>query len=235
MLWSILSIPNPSFVKDGLRDIRVAHCYFESLKWGSPSASDPRAKNTGQRATKGTVLTSQSSSPWCDCRRLCSTLASWRWQDINVGNPLWRRTLTVMEFCNQIGLHMHFAGTAGTVCLRWHCWRTVIQHHGPSVLLTDSLACSTASFSHISSSGVAIPICKDGRTWGGGVVHTPVPYFSSRDMVRHVTWSGSSLHRHTATCDYVVSEPVQSHDYSMIITLVHILLQVTVHIHSRKG
>ena len=32
-------------------------------------------------------------SPWCDCRRLGSTLASWRWQDINVGNPLWRRAL----------------------------------------------------------------------------------------------------------------------------------------------
>ena len=57
-------------------------------QWGLPSASDPRAKNTGQRATKGTVLTSQSLSPWCDCRRLGSTLASWRWQDINVGNPL---------------------------------------------------------------------------------------------------------------------------------------------------
>ena len=55
------------------------------LKWltcGSPSASDPRAKNTGQRATKGTVLTSQSLSPWCDCRRLGSTWASWRWQGI---------------------------------------------------------------------------------------------------------------------------------------------------------
>ena len=46
----------------------------------------------GQRTTKGTVLTSQSWSPWCDCRRLGSTWASWRWQDINVGNPLWRRT-----------------------------------------------------------------------------------------------------------------------------------------------
>ena len=42
---------------------------------------------------KGTVLTSQSLSPWCDCRRLGSTLASWRWQDINVGNPLWRQAL----------------------------------------------------------------------------------------------------------------------------------------------
>ena len=62
-------------------------------QWGSPSASDPRAKNTGQRATKGTVLTSQSLSPWCDCRRLGSTWASWRWQGINVGNPLWRRAL----------------------------------------------------------------------------------------------------------------------------------------------
>ena len=64
-----------------------------SQEWGSPSASDPRAKNTGQRATKETVLTSQSLSPWCDCRRLGSTLASWRWQDINVGNSLWRRAL----------------------------------------------------------------------------------------------------------------------------------------------
>ena len=62
-------------------------------QWGSPSASDPRAKNTGQRATKGTVLMSQSLSPWCDCHRLGSTLVSWRWQDINIGNPLWRRAL----------------------------------------------------------------------------------------------------------------------------------------------
>ena len=62
-------------------------------QWGSPSASDPQAKNTGQRATKGTVLTSQSLSPWCNCRRLGGTLASWCWQDINVGNPLWRRAL----------------------------------------------------------------------------------------------------------------------------------------------
>ena len=63
------------------------------LQWGSPSASDPRAKNRAQRATKGTVPTSQSLSLWCNCRRLGSTLASWRWQDINVGNALWRRTL----------------------------------------------------------------------------------------------------------------------------------------------
>ena len=63
-------------------------CATCGRQWGSPSASDPRAKNTGQRATKGTVLTSQSLSPWCDCRRLGSTLGSWRWQDINVGNPL---------------------------------------------------------------------------------------------------------------------------------------------------
>ena len=62
-------------------------------KWGLPSASDPRAKNMGQHATKGTVLTSQSLSPWCDCRHLGSTLGSWRWQGINVRNPLWRRTL----------------------------------------------------------------------------------------------------------------------------------------------
>ena len=62
--------------------------FCDWLPWGSPSASDPRAKNTGQRATKGTVLTSQSLSPWCDCRRLGSTWASWRWQGINVGNPL---------------------------------------------------------------------------------------------------------------------------------------------------
>ena len=62
-------------------------------QWGSPSASDPRAKNTGQRATQGTVLTSQSLSPWCDCRRLGSTLGSRRWQDINVGNPVWQWAL----------------------------------------------------------------------------------------------------------------------------------------------
>ena len=66
-------------------------------QWGWPSASDPRAKNTGQRATKGTVLTSQSLSPWCDCRRLGSALASWRWQDINVGNQLGRRALR--QYC----------------------------------------------------------------------------------------------------------------------------------------
>ena len=47
----------------------------------------------GQRATKGTVLTSQNLSPWCDCRCLGSTWASWRWQDINVGNLLWRQGL----------------------------------------------------------------------------------------------------------------------------------------------
>ena len=45
-------------------------------------------KSTGQGATKGTVLTSQSLSHLCDCRRLGSTWASWRWQDINVGIPL---------------------------------------------------------------------------------------------------------------------------------------------------
>ena len=71
------------------------HFTTNLYQWGSPSASDPRAKNTGQRATKGTVLTSQRLSPWCDCHCLGSTLASWRWQDINVGNPLWRRTLLV--------------------------------------------------------------------------------------------------------------------------------------------
>ena len=65
----------------------------QGVQWGSPSASDPRAKNAGQRATKGTMLTSQSLPPWCDCRPLGSTLASWRWQDINAGNPLWRRAL----------------------------------------------------------------------------------------------------------------------------------------------
>ena len=69
------------------------HLIITSLKWGSPSASDPRAKNTGQRATKGTVLTSQSLSTWCNCRRLGSTWGTWRWQDINVGNPLWWRAL----------------------------------------------------------------------------------------------------------------------------------------------
>ena len=71
-----------------LRGQHTAHSAHFHGKWGLPSASDPRAKNTGQRATKGTVLTSQSLSPWCDCRRLGSTLASWRWQGINVGNPL---------------------------------------------------------------------------------------------------------------------------------------------------
>ena len=62
--------------------ICLVHCLVAHFcivtQWGSPSASDPRAKNTGQRATKGTVLTSQSLSPWCDCRRLGSTWASWR-------------------------------------------------------------------------------------------------------------------------------------------------------------
>ena len=81
-----------------LRTVRLSHIVhnLSISQWGSPSASDPRAKNTGQRATKGTVLTSQSLSPWCDCRRLGSTLASWRWQGINVGNPLWRRALLLL-------------------------------------------------------------------------------------------------------------------------------------------
>ena len=73
--------------------------HFTKAQWGSPSASDPRAKNTGKRATKGTVLTPQSLSPWCDCRCLGSTLASWHWQDINVGNPLWLRAL-LQNHCN---------------------------------------------------------------------------------------------------------------------------------------
>ena len=87
-----------------LKDCGQAFC---DVQWGSPSASDPRAKNTGQRATKGTVLTSQSLSPWCDCRRLGSTWASWRWQGINVGNPLWRRALLqVMEPASPVrGVH----------------------------------------------------------------------------------------------------------------------------------
>ena len=91
-------------------------CWSSSIKqvlgilWGSPSASDPRAKNTGQRATKGTVLTSQSLSPWCDCRRSGSTLASWRWQDINVGNPLWRRVLFSMSLCSAAYRRIRFAG-----------------------------------------------------------------------------------------------------------------------------
>ena len=72
---------------------KLRHCQ----EWGSPSASDPRAKNTGQRATKGTVLTSQSLSPWCDCRRLGSTLASWRWQDINVGKSLLLRCTQIKK------------------------------------------------------------------------------------------------------------------------------------------
>ena len=40
---------------------------------------------------------SQSLSPWCDCRRLGSTLGSWRWQDINIGNPLWRWALLKVD------------------------------------------------------------------------------------------------------------------------------------------
>ena len=57
-------------------------------KWGSPSASDPRAKIRANVPRRGTVLTSQSLSSWYDCRRLGNTLASWRWQDMNIGNPL---------------------------------------------------------------------------------------------------------------------------------------------------
>ena len=82
-----------------LSQLLVTSQYYSTiLQWGSLSASDPRAKNTGQHATKGTVLTSQSLSPWCDCRRWGSMLASWRWQDINVGNPLWRRALLYMVY-----------------------------------------------------------------------------------------------------------------------------------------
>ena len=87
---------NKNTICSGQKQSHASHCgqvLYRREQWGSPSAWDPRAKNTGQRATKGTVLTSQSLSPWCDCRCLGSTLASWRWQDINVGNPLWRRAL----------------------------------------------------------------------------------------------------------------------------------------------
>ena len=87
---------HPSFeLDDPCPKMNLQECLYldPQVEWGSPSASDPRAKNTGQRATNGTVLTSQSLSPWCDCRRLGSTWVSWRWQDINVGNPLWRRAL----------------------------------------------------------------------------------------------------------------------------------------------
>ena len=56
-----------------------------------------RIRSAGQKygptCHQRAVLTSQSLSPWCDCRRLGSTLVSWCWQDINVGNPLWRRAL----------------------------------------------------------------------------------------------------------------------------------------------
>ena len=76
------------FVYNNITLAVVPNFRYLVSQWDSPSAADPRAKNTGQRATKGTVLTSQSLSPWCDCRRLGSTLGSWRWQDINVGNPL---------------------------------------------------------------------------------------------------------------------------------------------------
>ena len=71
-------------------------------------------QNTGQRATKGTVLTSQSLSPWCDCRRLGSTLASWRWQDINVGNPLWRRALFALH--NYLNQNTQLCSVMGDVC-----------------------------------------------------------------------------------------------------------------------
>ena len=87
----VLEFKSKRFHSDHLR--RWFQTGFTRNQWGSQSASDPRAKNTGQRATKGTVLTSQNLSPWCDCRRLGSALASWRWQDINVGNPLWRQAL----------------------------------------------------------------------------------------------------------------------------------------------
>ena len=70
---------------------------WNRLRFSANGVCRPRQirgpKITGQRATKGTVLTSQSLSPWCDCHRLGSTLASWCWQDINVGNPLWQRAL----------------------------------------------------------------------------------------------------------------------------------------------
>ena len=63
------------------------------------------------------VLTSQSLSPWCDCRRLGSTLGSWRWQDINVGNPLWRRTLL-----------WHIIETNGSSSMQVH---KVLKYHSP--------------------------------------------------------------------------------------------------------
>ena len=107
-MWPKLSHKTGILLLGPTRDNYGIHlqCKVYNTQWGSPSASDPWAKNTGQRATKGTVLTSQSLSPWCDCRRLGSTLASWRWQDINVGNPLWRRALFKPTFItNWLSIH----------------------------------------------------------------------------------------------------------------------------------
>ena len=122
-------------------------CHLVNIsKWGSPSTSDPWAKNTGQRASKGTVLTSQSLSPWCDFRCLSSMLASWRWQDINVRNPLWRQALLYTYFFLASFFH--------SVTLPFNCYRRAERlgkcppthtlklggvHLSDSVLLRDTI------------------------------------------------------------------------------------------------
>ena len=106
---------------------RVQAVRTVTLTMGFAVASHPRAKNTGQRATEGTVLTSQSLSPWCDCRRVGSTWASWRWQDINVGNPLRRRALLSSYGQGEI-VSNHVQTQSECTCHRNNGIRAVFRH-----------------------------------------------------------------------------------------------------------
>ena len=85
------------------------------------------------------MLTSQSLSPWCDCRRLGSTWASWRWQDINVGNPLWRRALL-----NKKGWNAHWRQyiryvfrLTYDILVELHTWQKQERHMPPLTIIVS--------------------------------------------------------------------------------------------------
>ena len=117
------------------------------------------------RATKGTVLTSQSLSPWCDCRRVGSTLASWRWQDINVGNPLWRRALLTEQ------------------SIQWYIHRVYRLHTlRPRSLKRDLLFCKQKEANKWE---VNTTVTRD-----GGLAHVSFFFFFSKD--KHMSSEGDT-------------------------------------------
>ena len=91
---------------------------------------------------KGPCWRHRVLSPWCGCRRLGSTLGSWRWQDINVGNPLWRWTLTGFSqrgkfFLWKIFLfQMYFSNMAAWIGYKkgamkiGDTWNLILELHG---------------------------------------------------------------------------------------------------------